>query len=553
MLISDGTIRGKIDPISAVIRQEINGEYSCDVEIPLNDELARYFDIDAIVHLDDANGKVQQFRLERPEKTLNTLRAFGWHITQDLAQDVIVNRAWLDQAGSAVWPELVQAGIHDRRFTGTSDISTINSVRIVRQSVLNAAIGSADNTFVNRFGGELERDNFTVNMKQRLGAERGYRIAYKKNLTGIHIIDDAYTVVNRIIPTFLNASDAAVLLPETYIDSLRIGDTAVPHTRVIHYGDIKVGEEIDGVVAYPTLASAYAEVRSRVQALYDSGIDRPALTVDIEFVQLRNTLEYADYADLETVLLGDTIRADYEDYTVVNRVVAYEWDAVLKRYNRITLGTVRPSIDAMAASIAMQISESINSAVRDRFVSSMVTELIKLNEHVNGALGYYTTTIANADGSMFTYLHDEENLEDSLYIAYVPEPGSYVWTDTGWNDGHPAWKYGVDQTGNAIMRIISTVGLNADWIVSGEIDTNLIIVGDKTLKDTLAGMQSQITGLASGSSNYLLNSTWGTYDNPAINFWGEGLTWEILEKRSVSWNTIEASITDWNDFEGGEW
>ena len=63
-------------------------------------------------------------------------------------------------------------------------------------------------------------------------------------------------------------------------------------------------------------------------------------------------------------------------------------------------------------------------------------------------------------------------------------------------------------------------------------------------------MQTQITGLASGSSNYLFNSTWGTYDNPAINFWGEGMTWEILEKRRPVGGLIEASITDWTDFEG---
>ena len=553
MLISDGTIRGKIEPISAVIRQEINGEYSCDVEIALSDNLAEYFDIDAVIYLDDADGKVQQFRLERPEKTLDSLRAFGWHISQDLAHDMILNDAWITQTGSAVLPDLLQAGISETRFTGTSDITTENSLRIVRSSVLNALIGDQDNSFINRFGGEIERDNFTVNMKSRLGADRGYRIAYKKNLTGLHITDDASTIVNRIVPTFLNASDAAVLLPETYIDSDRIDDTAVPHVRSIHYGDIKVGEEVDGVVPYPTLASAYSEVRDRVAAMYDAGIDRPALTVDIEFVQLRNTLEYADFEMLETVLLGDTIRADYEDYTVTNRVVAYEWDALLKRYNKIILGTVRPSLDAMTASIATQVAESVDINVRERLVSSIVSELVKINEHLNGAMGYYSTTVTNADGSIYTYLHDEETLEESLHISYVPEPGSYVWTNTGWNNGNPAWTYGATQDGNAVYRLLSTVGINADWINAGSIDTNVIYVGDQTLTDALANMQTQITGLASGSSNYLFNSTWGTYDNPSDSFWGEGLTWEIFEKRGVDWNTLESSITDWNDFESGDW
>jgi len=553
MLISDGTIRGQINPISAVIRQEINGEYSCEVQIAQSDPLAQYFGIDAIVYLDDADGKVQQFRLERPEKTLDSLRAFGWHISQDLAHDMIMNSAWITQTGAAVLPDLLTKGISETRFSGTSDITAENSLRIVRKSILNALIGDDDNTFLNRWGGEIERDNFTVNMKQRLGADRGYRIVYRKNLTGIEIIDDASTIVNRIVPTFLNASDAAVLLPETYIDSDRIGDTAIPHVQAIHYGDIKVGAETDGEIPFPTLASAYAEVRARVQALYDGGIDRPMLTAVVEFVQLRNTVEYADYTALETVLLGDTIRADYEDYTIINRVVAYEWDAALKKYNSITLGAVRPSVDSMTASIVTQVSDSVSANVGERLVSSIVSELVKINEHINGSMGYYSTTVTNADGSRLTYLHDEEDLEESLYISYVPEPGSYVWTDTGWNSGSPSWHYGFTQDGNAVFRLLSTVGINADWINAGSIDTDVIYVGDQTLTTALANMQTQITGLASGSSNYLLNSTWGTYDNPASNFWGEGLTWEMLEKRAVDWATIEASITDWNDFESGDW
>ena len=43
-------------------------------------------------------------------------------------------------------------------------------------------IGDDDNTFLNSVGAEIERDNFTVNMKQRLGADRGYRISVQKEL-----------------------------------------------------------------------------------------------------------------------------------------------------------------------------------------------------------------------------------------------------------------------------------------------------------------------------------------------------------------------------------
>ncbi len=409
MLIStDGVIRGNIEPISAVIRQEINGEYSCNVEIALSDPLAEYFDIDAIVYLTDANGTVQQFRLERPERTLETLTAFGWHITQDLAHDIIVHKKYTNAEGSAVWADLLRSGISETRFSGTADSTAINSLTIVRQSVLNALIGSQDNSYLSRWGGEIERNNFTVNMKTQLGENRNYRVAYKKNLTGIHVTVDNSTVVNRIVPTYLNENDAATLLPEIYIDSARIGDTAVPHTATIHFGDIRIGKEIDGVVPYPDAATAEAEVRARVADLYASGIDIAMLTVDIEFVQLRNTIEYADYAALEIVRLGDVIGAEYEDYLWTSRIVAYEWDAILQRYNKLTIGSVRPSASDMSNSIVDAATVAANAAITQRTVE------------LTGAIAAAQTT---ADGKNTVY-----------YSSTMPTGGTYrvndIWFDT---------------------------------------------------------------------------------------------------------------------------
>lgn len=409
MIVSTGgTIRGKINPISAVIRQEINGEYSCQVSIALSDNLAEYFVADAIVYLDDANGTTQQFRLERPERTLDTLTAFGWHITYDLAQDMIVSKKYTTAAGSTVWADLLQAGIQETRFTGAADSSDTNSLTIVRQSVLSALIGSQDNSYLSRWGGEIDRDNFTVSMKTQLGENRNYRVIYRKNLTGIHVTVDNSTVVNRIVPTYLNASDAATQLPEVYIDSANIADTAVPHARHIHYSDIRVGATVDEAIPYPTTASAEAEVRARVAALYASGIDVPLLTVEIGFVQLRNTLEYADYAALEEVQLGDTIGAEYEDYSWTSRVVAYEWDAALSRYNNITLGNVRPSASDMSNRIVDAATIAANAALADR-----ASEL-------TGAIATAQTT---ADGKNTVY-----------YSSTEPTGGTYIendiWFDT---------------------------------------------------------------------------------------------------------------------------
>lgn len=198
----------------------------------------------------------------------------------------------------------------------------------------------------------------------------------------------------------------------------------------------------------------------------------------------------------------------------------------------------------------------IISTIADNKVEASATTLesatLALNQLIANSMGYYTTTIDNGDGSKTTYIHNESTLETSDLIYTITGSG-FAWTESGWNSGNPAWEYGITGTGNAILKTLIAQGINADWINAGSIDTDVIYVGSETLTTALANMQTQITGLASGSSNFLFNSTWGTYDNPADNFWGEGMTWEILEKRGVDWNTLESSITDWNDFESGDW
>lgn len=247
-------------------------------------------------------------------------------------------------------------------------------------------------------------------------------------------------------------------------------------------------------------------------------------------------IEQVDLRDLGGTLLGAVIRASSRD--------AMNFSTQMKE-DYVSFFRQLLSSEKKAIARANEINKLSTSKMEDM--------LLKFNEQLAGAMGYYSTTVTQPGGAKITYQHDQPALEDSTYISYVPAPGTFAWTTTGWNSGVPAWEYGVTQDGNAILNVLSAYGINADWINAGSINTDVIYVGSETLTTALANMQTQITGLASGSSNYLLNSTWGTYDNPAINFWGEGLTWEILEKRSVSWNTIEASITDWNDFEGGEW
>lgn len=427
-----------IEVIRAEISQELNGEYRCSIEVPAWIEI----EAEQIVELLDADGTVQKFRLTQPIRGIETTRADGWHITQDLANDLIMNRAWLTKTAAQAWPELLQAGISERRFTGTSDIATVAPLRIVRMSVLQAAIGDQDNSFTNRFGGELERNNFTVNLKSRLGADRGFRVSFARNMQSVSIDEDSADIVNRIVPTFLNASNAAVTLPETYIDSALIGNTATPHVKHVHYSDIKVlAEDLDGNIAYPTIESAQAEVRARVAKLYADGIDQPRLTVDVDFLLMRDINEQID-SPLETVLLGDTVQVVLGLDSYTERLVSYTWDCLTKEYTRTILGQPYRSVGSMVAQIEAAAEAATDEKIENDLIPSLTQARLDLINAAAQASGYFTTTVLNPDGSARIYFHDDPVLADSTKIEYYPEPGTKVYTNTGWNSGNPVWQYG---------------------------------------------------------------------------------------------------------------
>jgi phage minor structural protein len=336
---------GRLTVEHATVHEEINGEYSLTFKVAQSSAHLDAVVIGGIVKADTPRGP-QFFRMSKPVTTLDGGKeVFAWHISYDLAQDLILNRAWTGKTGAEALPDILQAGISETRFTGTSDIPLITNMRIVRTSVLGAIIGDQDNSFIKRWGGEIERDNFTVNIKSRLGADKGVAVRYRKNLTGLTLDEDDTELANRIIPTGLDEDDTVIMLPEVYIDSPRINDTPIPHVRHVHFGDVKVGKkDADDNIPYPNANAVIAELRARVAQMYEQGVDLPLKSAMVEFIDLSQTEEYKDYKQLETVHIGDTVSCVYRDVNLSQRVVAYDYDALAKKYIAITLGNVTPTL-----------------------------------------------------------------------------------------------------------------------------------------------------------------------------------------------------------------
>ena len=99
------------------------------------------------------------------------------------------------------------------------------------------------------------------------------------------------------------------------------------------------------------------------------------------------------------------------------------------------------------------------------------SRLQSLNDLMLHSMGVYKTSVQNTDGSVTTYAHDKPTLAASSYIACETAQG-FAYTNSGWNEGSPVWQYGMSADGNILCNVLSTVGLIADWIQVGRIQSS---------------------------------------------------------------------------------
>lgn len=107
--------------------------------------------------------------------------------------------------------------------------------------------------------------------------------------------------------------------------------------------------------------------------------------------------------------------------------------------------------------------------------SAREVALENMTNLMSNALGYHATTIDMLGGGQITYIHNKPSLDDSNIRWCFTEQGFMVSTDYG-----QTWRAGFDASGNAVVNVLSAVGINADWINAGTITGRTINGGNIT-------------------------------------------------------------------------
>ncbi|HEP1791931.1 TPA: phage tail protein [Streptococcus suis] len=317
------------------VEEELNNLYTLTAQYPLWAKFGKSIRNGMIIKAPTPNGD-QLFRIYQSKPSMGMLEIHAFHIFYDLAFNFVEDTNIVSKSGQAWLQQLSQNTQYRHPFTFFSDISTVAGSRVVRKNCVEILLNtSLDNSFVNRFGGEILRDNFKVYFNRAIGENRGFKIRHKKNLKGYTANIDDKSVITRIMPIGFDG----LLLPEKYVDSPRISDYPFPRIGKVEV-DVKaaVGENADAKDAVP-LNEAYTKMRTLIKEQFGV-IDVPTCSYEVDFVELSKTKEYADFQNLETVRIGDTVTVSHDEdgFYVEAKVIRYEYDSLAGSLLRIEAG-----------------------------------------------------------------------------------------------------------------------------------------------------------------------------------------------------------------------
>nr|WP_026140529.1 phage tail spike protein [Clostridium botulinum] len=340
-----------LNPISCEISPVLNGEDELEMEIKLDkDGIYKYVSRGRIITVPTPEFESDQmYRIYDTKKCMssNSMIVYARHIRFDTNKKVIFNKN-VQGNGQQVLKKLLE----DTKFTGKSD-SNITDIRQYKmRSITNVIAGSEEDSFLNIWGGEIECNNYNLNIPLKRGKDRGIRVTFGYNLEDIEEEINSDTLVTRIYPY----SGELVLGGNTpYIDSPLIDKYEDVYEQQVEMSDIKVKEDPEDKEGFNTEEEARNEMIKRCKKLYENGVDKIKANYKVNMANLKKTMEYKKYGYdvLEKICLGDTVHCYNKniDIEVSARCISYRWDCINEEYIEIELGEY----------ISNYIDENLNS------------------------------------------------------------------------------------------------------------------------------------------------------------------------------------------------
>lgn len=327
-----------LQPIDGKLRVELNTGLN-EIEFELGyDKEKRWTRIEewGVIKTDVFYSKNKQlYRIYNIDKGMFSLKIKARHIFFDLVKHNLLDTRVVNCNGQ----ESLDRILEGTKYKGHSDINRINTCYFCVTNIVQAINGDNDNTFRNRWGGEMLFDNFDIYINNRIGGDYGVRVNYSRNMEDVNLIIDRDNIVTRAYPRAYNG----VMLPEKYIDSQLINKYPIVCEDYIDMSDLKLKDpNTSNDEGFDTEEELYKAMRERMKKLYEGGIDKPSISGNVKVAMLENSIEYKDFKGLVNIGIGDTVTVRHKDINIdmKTRAITIEWNLVTKKYENVEFGDV---------------------------------------------------------------------------------------------------------------------------------------------------------------------------------------------------------------------
>jgi phage minor structural protein len=466
------------------IKEVINGEYTLSFVLPRNDPKWQYLQPENFVKVYHASQKKDQiFRIRK----LDEIRDEQGKLTSNIQCEHV----YYDAADSNHFPKVELIGktptqvlvyaFAGTRFTiGTVEVTTLTDIYLSKANPQQIVSKLIENV-----GGELIKDNWTINLVAKRGSDKGVQFRIGKNIKSLKRNTDATGIITRLYPYGKDSMEITTLnAGKAYIDSPLINQYDRLKIGYKDYKDIEIIEDL--------LVAAQNEWSTPEK----DGIDKPRVTYNVEVVELWKLKEFGE---IETFALGDKIRIidDGIDADTKQRIIEYTEYPYEPKRSYVGLGNYETSLYTKYTT------------------AGLLVDFMRTGRTVSNV----TTGIGELDPAWFENIKEKlQTFFDSKLQKAILHKYGDIWVD---NPDNPTKAMGIiadgfaianskDENGDWEWKTFGTAdGFTADLINGGTI----IGVIFKTAKN---GTRIEITGGGIKSYNSL-NQLHGMVFDPAAS------------------------------------
>ena len=361
---------------SCKVTENLEGTYELDAEFIIDDKgLWEYLQEEAILKVKVDYGD-EYFRIIKPRKTRTRVIIYAVQVT---IYETI--HLWLNDVrptglnGTAAINWILDGAVGVKELEVYSNISTSNTAYYENINMYKA-IHDCDQSFLNRWGGEIQRRGYLLKILDKVGKDRGVQIKSCKNLKGFEANTNVDSITTRIKPKGNNG-----ITIDGFIDSPIINNYARAYTKEFTYNDVKVKSADDETEGFSTLEEAQAELKRLAQLEYtENKVDIISADYTIDFVDLSQTEEYKNYIKAERVYIGDKVSVFESklNINVVVRAIERNYNVLTQKVEEIKLSNKdigRKSINDVMIDISKEIEKNDNSI--EKWIQSFINAGIK--------------------------------------------------------------------------------------------------------------------------------------------------------------------------------